>query len=190
MRLACCRPQRSIRASVGRIGATMPRTLFAIAFAGLLASCASGDVRVENGDVIVDPTGFYVTYTCNPAGATLYEDGRNVGVCPTELHYTLTDQDKENGIKSPNEITAVWVSGARGRTGSLALNLKDGRHQHNRSRLPLPTRRVSFRTPLRQSHRRARPGDTDASCRNCRTKCQIRKARCSGRLVECRHHGW
>ena len=38
--------------------------------------------------------------------------------------------------------------------------------------------------PRRENHLGARPGDIDASCGNCRTKCRIRKARCSDRLAE------
>jgi hypothetical protein len=49
---------------------------------------------------------------------------------------------------------------------------------------------LNFRMPFRQNHRRARPGDTDASCGNRRTKCRIRKARCSDRLAEGTRRDW
>lgn len=80
---------------------SMSRTaLAALAAATLaLAGCAT------------EPRGAKLTYETSPAGASLYEDGKAIGVAPQMRTYPST-ADASGQIRTP-VVTAVWPSGAK-----------------------------------------------------------------------------
>jgi hypothetical protein len=72
----------------------------------------------------------YMTYNCNPAGATLQEDnGGNLGSCPKTVHYDISKQDQQNGYMTLKGITANWVSGASVAVSSIHADLQNGDRQ-------------------------------------------------------------
>ena len=75
------------------------RTLtLSAATVAILAGCASA------------PTGAKLTYETSPPGATLYQDGKSLGVAPVMRSYPA---DAAGGqIRTP-DVTAVWPSGAK-----------------------------------------------------------------------------
>jgi len=94
-----------------------------LAAAALLAltACASS--------LFDDPSTLYVSFICNPQGSTIYQDGVNMGSCPTTLQYNLTDEDKANGYKLLKRLTTFWVSGASTTTPEITAYLKNGLRQ-------------------------------------------------------------
>jgi len=66
--------------------------------AAAFAGCASG------------PRTAMLTYETNPAGATIYEGGKSLGIAPVTRTYELAPN--ANSIATP-EVTAVWSSGAK-----------------------------------------------------------------------------
>lgn len=72
-----------------------------------------------------------MNYTCNPAGATLYQnDGQNLGLCPNAVNYGLTAEDKQRGYLNIPGTTAKWVSGASSyTTPTITVNLANGHNQ-------------------------------------------------------------
>jgi hypothetical protein len=68
------------------------------ALTALLAGCAT------------EPTGAKLTYETSPAGATIYEGSRSLGVAPVTQSYPAAATGGQ--IRTP-EVTAVWPSGAR-----------------------------------------------------------------------------
>lgn len=65
----------------------------------LLAGCAT------------EPRGAKLTYETAPAGAMLYENGKEIGVAPVMRAYPAADASGGQ-IRTP-EVTAVWPSGAK-----------------------------------------------------------------------------
>lgn len=54
-----------------------------------------------------------VTYTCEPSGAVIYEEGiGRVGVCPVILKYNPNDVKIGGGRLNTHKISVVWASGA------------------------------------------------------------------------------
>lgn len=51
-----------------------------------------------------------LTYDSNPAGATIYEGGKALGIAPVTRTYEFGES--QNTIATP-EVTAVWTSGAK-----------------------------------------------------------------------------
>jgi hypothetical protein len=51
-----------------------------------------------------------LTYETQPAGATLYEGGKSIGVAPVMRRYA---GDAQTGAVRTPEVTAVWPSGAK-----------------------------------------------------------------------------
>ena len=70
----------------------------AVAAAALFAGCAT------------EPRGAKLTYLTEPLGATLYENGQNLGIAPVTRSYPA---DAGGGQIRTTDITAVWPSGAR-----------------------------------------------------------------------------
>lgn len=68
------------------------------ALTALLAGCAT------------EPTGARLTYETSPAGATIYEGSRSLGVAPVTQSYPAAANGGQ--IRTP-EVTAVWPSGAK-----------------------------------------------------------------------------
>jgi len=81
---------------------SIPRLALALAtiaaLPALLAGCAT------------EPTGAKLTYETSPAGATIYEGTRSLGVAPVTQSYPAAANGGQ--IRTP-EVTAVWPSGAR-----------------------------------------------------------------------------
>jgi hypothetical protein len=73
--------------------------LAALAAAALaLAGCAT------------EPRGAKLTYETSPAGATLFENGQQIGIAPVMRSYGSVDANGQ--IRTP-VVTAVWPSGAK-----------------------------------------------------------------------------
>ena len=68
------------------------------ALTALLAGCAT------------EPAGAKLTYETSPAGATIYEGSRSLGVAPVTQSYPAAANGGQ--IRTP-EVTAVWPSGAK-----------------------------------------------------------------------------
>jgi len=68
------------------------------ALSAAFAGCASG------------PRTGMMTYDSNPAGATIYEGGKSLGIAPVTRTYEFGET--VNSIATP-EVTAVWTSGAK-----------------------------------------------------------------------------
>ena len=51
-----------------------------------------------------------LTYDSNPAGATIYEGGKSLGIAPVSRTYDFAES--VSTIDTP-EVTAVWTSGAK-----------------------------------------------------------------------------
>lgn len=64
-----------------------------------------------------------VTYHSDPAGATLYEGTRNLGMCPVKRTYDIPDEALEKKRILLPSTTARWVSGAS-RTDRYAAELQ------------------------------------------------------------------
>ncbi len=79
----------------------MNRRLLSVAaiLSFLLAGCASAP-----------PTQALLTYESAPEGATLYVNGKSIGVAPVTASYAAANKD--GGIVTP-EVTAIWPSGAK-----------------------------------------------------------------------------
>jgi hypothetical protein len=71
----------------------------------------------------------YLDLTCNPQGATLYQENLNLGTCPKTVQYKISDQDKARGSMTLKGITAFWVSGVSSSIGTISANLQNGLHQ-------------------------------------------------------------
>jgi hypothetical protein len=72
----------------------------------LLASLAA----VFTGCASSGPRTAMLTYDSNPAGATIYEGGKALGIAPVNRTYDFADG--VSSIATP-EVTAVWTSGAK-----------------------------------------------------------------------------
>jgi hypothetical protein len=88
-----------------------------------VAACAS---------LAEDQNTLYVEYTCNPVGATLYQENTlNLGRCPRTIIYKITDQDRARGSMILKGVTAFWVSGVSSSSSpTISANLANGLHQH------------------------------------------------------------
>ncbi len=75
------------------------RLLMLVSLAAAFAGCATTGPR----------TGM-LTYDTNPAGATIYEGGKSLGIAPVTRTYEFGET--QNTLATP-EVTAVWVSGAK-----------------------------------------------------------------------------
>ena len=54
-----------------------------------------------------------LSYTCEPSGATVYEEGMGqVGTCPMTLKYNSLDSAVEDNVIYTKKIRVVWASGA------------------------------------------------------------------------------
>ncbi len=73
-------------------------TIAAATAIAILAGCAGAPPHAK------------LTYETSPAGATLYEDGKSLGVAPQMRTYTGDAGTAQ--IRTP-EVTAVWPSGAK-----------------------------------------------------------------------------
>ncbi len=62
------------------------------------------------GCATTGPRTAMLTYDSKPAGATIYEGGKSLGVAPVSRTYEYAEG--VNSIATP-EVTAVWVSGAK-----------------------------------------------------------------------------
>lgn len=62
------------------------------------------------GCATTGPRTAMLTYDSKPAGATIYEGGKALGVAPVSRTYEFADG--VNSIATP-EVTAVWTSGAK-----------------------------------------------------------------------------
>jgi len=62
------------------------------------------------GCATTGPRTAMLTYDSKPAGATIYEGGKSLGVAPVSRTYEFADG--VNTIATP-EVTAVWTSGAK-----------------------------------------------------------------------------
>lgn len=60
-----------------------------------------------------------VDYISDPPGATLYDDGRPLGVTPVRLSYPADEAFKGGQCQDLKGTTAVWASGARAEVSSL-----------------------------------------------------------------------
>jgi hypothetical protein len=98
------------------------KTFFMLATAAAVLGACAGTKE--------DPNTLHVTYSCNPAGATLYQENVNVGMCPTTLRYKVSDEDRARGYKLLRGITAYWVSGASSSVNSIKSDLEKGLHQN------------------------------------------------------------
>jgi hypothetical protein len=81
-------------------GANMRKRLYLVMAVAVLAGCASAP---RSNDAML-------TYETMPAGATLFEGNRSLGVAP--VTQTYKHDGKSQTIRSP-EVTAVWPSGAK-----------------------------------------------------------------------------
>jgi len=63
-----------------------------------------------SGCATTGPRTAMLTYESNPAGATIYEGGKALGVAPVARTYEFAEG--VNTIATP-EVTAVWASGAK-----------------------------------------------------------------------------
>ena len=86
-----------------------------------LAACAS---------LAEDTSTLYLDFTCNPQGATLYQENTlNFGTCPRTITYKISDQDKARGYMTLKGVTAFWVSGVSSSIPTISANLQNGLHQ-------------------------------------------------------------
>jgi hypothetical protein len=83
----------------------MNKTMSGLAFATLTAALMLAGCATE-------PRGAKLTYETSPAGATLYENGQQIGIAPVMRTYSGTAVDANGQIRTP-EVTAVWPSGAK-----------------------------------------------------------------------------
>ena len=70
-----------------------------------------------------------VTVRSDPPLATIYQGSQNMGVAPTEIRYSLTEDHVRDGQANFQGLSARWVSGATATINSLDLNLANGRFQ-------------------------------------------------------------
>lgn len=75
------------------------RLVVLAALSAAFAGCATPGARTA-----------MLTYDSNPAGATLYEDGKALGVAPVSRSYAFAEG--VSTIATP-QVTAVWTSGAK-----------------------------------------------------------------------------
>ena len=75
------------------------RVALLAAMTAALAGCATTGPRTA-----------MLTYDSNPAGATIYENGKSLGIAPVSRTYDYAEG--VNSIATP-EVTAVWSSGAK-----------------------------------------------------------------------------
>lgn len=76
------------------------KPLLALLAAAALAGCASAPA----------PTTAMLTYETKPEGATLFEDGKSLGLAPVTRTYN--GDGKSTTLRTPL-VTAVWPSGAK-----------------------------------------------------------------------------
>jgi len=94
----------------------LTRYMLLLAFSAFLPGCAPN---------------LQMQYICNPAGATIYEDGaNNIGTCPATVTYKITADDKQRGYIVLRPLTARWISGASFETNTLTAYLSNGNIQH------------------------------------------------------------
>jgi hypothetical protein len=62
------------------------------------------------GCATTGPRTAMLTYDSNPAGATIYEGGKSLGIAPVTRTYEFGES--ASSIATP-EVTAVWTSGAK-----------------------------------------------------------------------------
>ena len=78
-----------------------------------------------------DTSTLYLDFTCNPQGATLYQENTlNFGACPRTITYKISDQDRARGTMTLKGVTAFWVSGVSSSVPTISANLSNGLHQH------------------------------------------------------------
>jgi hypothetical protein len=95
----------------------------------LLLSVATADAGILE-DIFGDPNTLFVTFMCDPIGATLYQvDNVKLGDCPLRLQYKIASQDRERGYVVLRGVTAFWVSGASSSVNSINAYLKNGLEQ-------------------------------------------------------------
>lgn len=105
------------RTSVAQANTDRLRQIFLVAIllsAPLLSACS---------------TTLSMTYTCDPAGASLYEGNSKLGVCPLTVQYPITQQDRQRGYVLAEGISAVWISGASFSIPYLRADLRNGTNQ-------------------------------------------------------------
>jgi hypothetical protein len=105
----------------------MPYRLFAALIAFTSASCAS---------MGTDPNTLVLDIGCTPPGATLYEDNKNIGLCPRTLNYKLSPEDKARGYALLRGLSALWVSGASTSVSQITAELRLGQRQEFRFERP------------------------------------------------------
>ena len=75
------------------------RLALLVSLSAVFAGCATTGARTS-----------MLTYETNPAGATIYEGGKSLGIAPVTRTYEYTESVSR--IATP-EVTAVWTSGAK-----------------------------------------------------------------------------
>jgi hypothetical protein len=71
-----------------------------------------------------------VAYQCEPMGAKLVEDGTGaVFPCPGRAVYGVDAQQRAQGFKMVDGMTAIWPSGAKTHVSSITLPIANGTQQ-------------------------------------------------------------
>jgi hypothetical protein len=112
----------------------MKALLFSAAIAIAGSGCAS---RIQ------------VDYLSDPPGATLYEEGRPIGVTPVSLYYAPDASFKNGSCQRAKGTSVVWASGVRAEISFLELCPNVGWTQHYWFRRPdVPGRDVDMNFAL------------------------------------------
>lgn len=51
-------------------------------------------------------------YSSDPSGASVYQNGRAIGITPFLCEYQFTEQEDQAGYKAVGHVKAIWPSGA------------------------------------------------------------------------------
>jgi len=90
--------------SGGEVMSKIKASLFATSILLIISGCSSNQ--------------YAVTYDTNPKGAQLYCNGVPQGYTPKTLYYTLTEQNKKNGVLNTVPCGVKWVSGVTSKADS------------------------------------------------------------------------
>ena len=95
---------------------TWVRSTFPLIATFVLSACGANTLSMD--------------YICNPAGASLYEDGNKyLGSCPATITYQITKDDRSRGYVFIRGMSAKWASGASHSFSAQRVPLSVGTHQ-------------------------------------------------------------
>lgn len=112
-------------------------------------------------------TSMRVTYLSDPPGATLYQDGRPVGVTPVQLTYQTDEAFKKGGCMTLRGTTVKWASGAVAEVSSLNACSSTGRRQEFMFIRPdVPGRDIDMNYALQRDRNQIMRRQADAAALN------------------------